>query len=213
MNQIIAMRSALLVFVLLIPFLLSGQVAEGYYKIMSDDDEVGYLVASKKEDGNIVKYEIYSDISIRILFKIQMTNEILAVFKNGILQYSTSTLYLNGKLYSDTKIKKENGFYTVLKDDQESKINSDGIGSSSAKLYFKQPIGEATSLSETEGELKEVDLQGVRKYSLTETGNSKSVSTYTYSKEDQPQRIKLVRPYVPELSIYRVQDSSELKKQ
>ena len=201
------MKSAFLVFGLFISLLLQGQALEGHYKIMSDDDEVGHLVALKKEDGNIVKYEIFSDVSIRILFKIQMTNKIQAVFKNGILQYSTSTLYLNGKLYSDTKIRKENGFYTVVKDDNESKIYSDGIGSSSAKLYFNQPIGEATSLSETEGELKEVDLQGVNKYSLTENGNNKSVSTYIYSKEGQPYQISLVRPYVPELSIFKVADA------
>lgn len=198
------MRKCTLIFLFLISGILHGQVIEGRYKIMSDNDEVGHLVASKKEDGNIIKYEISSDVSIRIIFKIQMTNEIQAVFKNGILVYSSATLYLNGKVYSDTKIEKDDGFYTVLKDDHETKIYSEGISSSSAKLYFQQPIGEATSLSETEGELKEVDLQGIRKYALTENGSSRSVSTYIYSPDEGVlERITLVRPYVPELLIYR----------
>ncbi|MGB6034810.1 MAG: DUF6134 family protein [Cryomorphaceae bacterium] len=198
------MKSTLFVCFLLISYLLQGQVMESHYKIMSDDDEVGHLLASKKEDGNIIKYEISSDVSIRILFKIQMTNEIQAVFKNGILVYSSATLYLNGKVYSDTKIEKEDGFYRVEKDGHETKIYSGAIRSSSAKLYFKEPIGEATSLSETEGEMKEVDLQGVRKYALTENGNSRSVSTYIYSADEGVlERITLVRPYVPELHIFR----------
>jgi hypothetical protein len=207
------MKSAIFVIFLSISVILEGQVYETNYEITSDEKDVGHLIATMKEEGNVVKYEISSDVTIRILFKIEMTNEIQAVFKDGILIYSSATLYLNGNVYSDTKIEKGNGFYSVLKDDHETKIYSEAIRSSSAKLYFKEPIGEGTSLSETEGEMKEVDLQGIRKYALTENGNSRSVSTYIYSREEGIlERIKLVRPYVPELHIYRVEDDSDVKK-
>lgn len=200
------MQNGLIVFFFIfISSLLHGQVYEGRYQITSDSKEVGSLLATKKVDGDIIKYEISSDVSIRILFKIQMTNEIQAVFKKGVLVYSSSTLYLNGNVYSDTKIEKEEGFYTIVKDDHETKLFSDGIRSSSAKLYFHEPIGEALSLSETEGEMKEVDLQGFRKYALTESGNSRSVSTYIYTPEKGIlEQITLVRPYVPELNVYRI---------
>jgi hypothetical protein len=205
------MKNALIIFLLLISSLTEGQVYVGHYKITSDKKDVGYIIATKKDEGNVIQYEISSDVSIRIIFKIQMTNEIQAVFKDGILVYSSSTLYLNGNVYSDTKIEKGDGFYTVVKDDHETKIYSDGIRSSSAKLYFHEPIGESTSLSETEGEMKEVDLQGIRKYALTENENSRSVSTYIYSPEGGLDDIELVRPYVPELYIYRVKDVSEIE--
>jgi hypothetical protein len=205
------MKNGLLIFLVLIASFAEGQAYEGHYKITSDKKDVGYIVATKKDEGNVVKYEISSDVSIRILFKIQMTNEIQAVFKDGILIYSSATLYLNGNVYSDTKIEKGNGLYTIEKDGHETKIYSDGIRSSSAKLYFHEPIGESMSLSETEGEMKEVDLEGLRKYALTENENSRSVSTYIYSPEGALDRIELVRPYVPELYIYRVKDASEIE--
>ncbi|MFT4772689.1 MAG: hypothetical protein ACI9D1_002728, partial [Cryomorphaceae bacterium] len=103
------MQNGLLIILLLIASFAEGQAYEGHYKVTSDKKDVGYIVATKKDEGNVVKYEISSDVSIRILFKIQMTNEIQAVFKDGILIYSSATLYLNGNVYSDTKIEKGNG--------------------------------------------------------------------------------------------------------
>lgn len=200
------MRSGLIICFLLISGFLEGQVHKRHYQITSDKKEVGYLLATKSDEGNIIKFGISSDVSIRILFKIQMTNEIQAVFEKGILIYSSATLYLNGSVYSSTQIEKGDGFYTVEKDGHKTKLFTDAIRSSSAKLYFHEPLGEATSLSETEGEMKDVDLQGVGKYALTENGNSKSVSTYIYSPSEGLDRIKLVRPYVPQLFIYRVEN-------
>ena len=208
-SKIADMKNALVLFFLVITIILDAQVYERRYNITSDGKDVGHLIATKKDEGRIIKYEISSDVTVRILFKIQMTNEIQAVFKDGILIYSSATLYLNGNVYSDAKIEKGNGFYTVEKDGHETKIYSDGIRSSSAKLYFYEPLGEDVSLSETEGEIKDVDIQGVKKYILTEGGSDRSVSTYIYSDSDGLHHIKLVRPFVPELYIYRVKDISQ----
>lgn len=207
------MKNALIVLFLLASGLLEGQVYKGHYKITSDKDEVGQLVATKKKEGDLVKYEISSDVTVRILFKVQMTSEIQAVFRNEVLIYSSATLYLNGKVYSDTKIERGNGFYTVNKDGHETKIYSHEIRSSSAKLYFHEPIGEEFSLSETEGEMKTVDIQGIKNYALTQDRNDRSVSTYIYREGEGLNRIRLVRPYVPELYVYRVDDLSELDEE
>lgn len=204
------MKRCLIISLLLISNIIAGQVDKKHYKIMSDDDHVGHLIASKRADGEHLKYEISSDVTIRILFKIQMTNEIQAVFKDGILIYSSATLFMNGRVYSDTKIEKANGYYTVSKDGHETKIYTNAIRSSSAKLYFVEPVGEEVSLSETEGELKDLDIQGVQKYALTADGSDRSVSTYFYSTTNGLSRIHLVRPYVPELHIFRVNSLSDL---
>ena len=203
-------KKSLIIFLLLIAGLANGQVYERHYKITSDKKDVGYLTATKRHDGNVTKFEISSDVTIRILFKVQMTNKIQAVFEDGVLQYSTATLYINGSVYSDTRIKKGNGFYTIEKDGRQRKINTREIRSSSAKLYFHEPIGEEISLSETEGEIKELDIQGVQKYALSENGNERSVSTYIYSSDQGLNQIEVVRPFVPELYIYRVKNLSDI---
>jgi hypothetical protein len=204
------MKNSIVIFLLLITSLASGQVHKRHYKITSDEKDVGYLTATKRQDGNVTKFEISSDVTIRVLFKVQMTNKILAVFEDGVLQYSTAVLYVNGSIYSDTRIKKGNGYYSIEKDGRESKIHTNEIRSSSAKLYFHEPIGEEISLSETEGELKELDIQGVQKYALSENGSERSVSTYIYSPNEGLDQIEVVRPFVPELYIYRVRDLSKL---
>ncbi len=209
--QGVNMKNSLIIFLLLIAGLANGQVYKRHYKITSDKKDVGYLTATKSHDGKVTKFEISSDVTVRILFKVQMTNKIQAVFEDGVLQYSTATLYVNGSVYSDTKIKKENGFYTIEKDGRQSKIYTREIRSSSAKLYFHEPIGEEISLSETEGEIKELDIQGVQKYALSEDGSERSVSTYIYSSEEGLNQIEVVRPFVPELYIYRVKDLSEIR--
>ncbi|MCZ4409954.1 hypothetical protein O3Q51_14125 [Cryomorphaceae bacterium 1068] len=205
------MKKSLIIFLLLIVGLANGQVYKRHYKITSDKKDVGYLTATKRHDGNVTKFEISSDVTIRVLFKVQMTNKILAVFEDGVLQYSTAILYVNGSIYSDTRIKKGNGFYTIEKDGRESKIYAGEIRSSSAKLYFHEPIGEEISLSETEGEIKELDIQGVQKYALSENGSERSVSTYIYSPNEGLNQIEVIRPFVPELYIYRVRDQSGIR--
>jgi hypothetical protein len=204
------MRSILIIVFLSISPFLYGQATKSHFKITSDKKEVGYLIATMDVQDDVVVYEISSEVSIRILFRVKMENKIRSVFKNGILISSTAVLYLNGNVYSDTKIEKAEGYYRVVKDGDHSKIIADEIRSCSAKLYFKEPIGEAVSLSETEGELKDVDLQGFGKYALNSDGSEKSVSTYNYGRNEVLNQIEVIRPYVPELFIYRVDDLSDL---
>ncbi|MEM9052655.1 MAG: DUF6134 family protein [Bacteroidota bacterium] len=204
------MKYYLLVFAICFGVSVFGQVEKGFFRVTSDDDEVGHLTANKKIDGEVTTYEISSEVTVRVVFKLRMTNEIQAVFKEGVLIYSSATLYLNDKVYSDTRIEKKQGFYTVIKDGHETKIFQSAIRSSSAKLYWQQPISESVSLSETEGEMKDLDIQGFQKYALTADGSERSVSTYIYSETQGLSRINVVRPWVPELEIFRVNKRSDL---
>jgi hypothetical protein len=185
------------------------QISYSHYEVTSSGDKVGHLTASKKVSNDITVYGISSEVSIRVVFKIQMTNEIQAIFKNGILEYSSATLYMNDKVHSDTRIERKEGYYQIEKDGHQTKIYQDEIRSSSAKLYWQEPVGESVSLSETEGEMKDLDIEGYRKYALSADGSSRSVSTYYYSDTAGLSKIHVVRPFVPELHIFRVNGRSD----
>lgn len=188
---------------------LFGQIETQRFDITSADEVVGHLIATKKVEKEITVYEIYSDVTIQVIFKLRMINEIKAVFKNNVLIRSNATLQLNDRSYSDCQIEKQNGFYSMEYDGDKSIIELQEITSSSAKLYWKKPLAEKYSLSETEGEMRQVDRKAAQQFALSAEGSKRNVSLYKYSESAGLHMINVMRPLAPALAIIKTKNNTQ----
>lgn len=203
------MKKLLLTLLLSCPILCLSQVYERHYEILADDEKVGYLIARQKVDGDMTHYEIISQVDARMLVRINLDTEINAGFEDGVLQYSSSTTYLNGNVHSNAELNKQKETYMLRKDEHSLKIFEPEILLSSSKLYFHEPDEETKVFSESEGIIKQIEKTGEKNYTLTTTGNKKEKSVYSYSSDQGLYQIEVKRNFLPNLRIKRVRNINE----
>ena len=203
------MKYLFLTLLLALPALCLGQTYERHYKITSNNDKVGYLIARQKVEGDMTHYELISQVDTRLLIRINLDTEIHSSYENGVLQYSSSTTYLNGNVHTNTEIIKQDGSYMVRKDEHSMKIFESEILLSASKLYFNEPGEEAKLISESEGVIKQLEKTGDKKYTLTTSGNKNEKSVYTYSSDQGLYQIEVQRAHLPDIRIKRVRNANE----
>jgi hypothetical protein len=193
----------------LIPFALSAQTYTRNYEVNSSDKTVGNIVAKQLKDGENITYEVNSDVSIRMLFMVNVSYKVTAVYREGVLINSTATVYLNGRTQDKVSVAWQGNGYTVVKDGESSRI--DGlIKWSSAKLYFNKPKDVKKVFSETDGGFKNLITRSDGKLILRDVDNESSQNTYTFSSEQGLHRIEIERPLLPILTVKNVRVAPEI---
>lgn len=123
------------------PLLLKSQIQQQKYKVMQGGDNVGWLVLSKKENGDTSSFSLVSEVKKRIIFLFTVTAKESAVFKSGQLIYSAQFRKTN----DDTKLDKQTKFilgkYEVIDDGIKINLPYTYIGPNLLSLYFREPVG------------------------------------------------------------------------
>lgn len=175
------------------------------YEIESDDKVVGGITATRSTEGDYVEYNVTSEVSMRIIFQINVSYKVQAIYKNEILVSSSATIYLNGAIQNDVICERTGDHYTVVVDGHTTRIYED-IQWSSAKLYFNKPEGTRKMFSETDGNFKNIGVTADGKFVQRDPKKDKNVNTYTYSSDQGLHSILFKRMLLPDLTVTAVRE-------
>lgn len=149
------------------------------YDIISKGHSIGYLTTTKTVKGNLIQIDVTSEVTARILIKIDVKYKLQSTYKNGKLLFSSITTYVNGKIHSTCKTEKTEDHYTITKDGHITKLFNI-IDYSNALLYFEAPKNKSIVFSESNGIEKKIEQKGANEYSITSPKNH-HVNQYNYS--------------------------------
>ncbi len=129
------------------------------YNISIAGVNVGNLVATREIEYDFTTYTLNSDVSVYFFKRYRIKEDLIAVYRDNILQYATVK----------TSVGKSNYFSAIIwsKDHYEVDINAykyqkhgietQQIGYSVAKIYFEKPPASAKIFSEDYGVFSDVN--------------------------------------------------------
>jgi len=202
------MRPALILSLILLGNTLFGQVYSRNFEVKSGDKRVGEIHATKHASGEVVQYEVSSDVYMTMLFSIHVSYKVQANFKEGVMVSSSATVYINDRVQNDVNVVRTGDHYTVEMDGHTTRIYDD-IKFSSAKLYFSKPEDIKKVFSETNGIMKTLTETADGNFRLKDPDSNSSVNTYSYSSEQGLHSIIIERSLFPTLEVKHVREPRE----
>lgn len=199
------MKSILFVVGTLFCLSANAQIYLRNYEISSSDKVVGGISATRTPEGDYIRYDVSSEVSMRILFEVNVSYKVQAIYQNDVLVSSSATVYLNGNVQNNVNCQRTGDHYTIVADGHTTRIYED-IKWSSALLYFNKPKDVRKIFSETEGIFKNLSETADGKFKLKDPEKETIVNTYTFSSDQGLQSIILERPLLPTLKIVGVRE-------
>ncbi len=204
------MKALFLSLIVLIPVFVNAQVYTRNYEVESSDKRVGDVTAVKHADGELVQYDITSDVYMTLLFNIHVSYKVQANFKDGLLVSSSATVYLNGRVQDQVDVLRTGDHYTVTKDDHKTRIYGD-IAYSSAKLYFSRPDNIKKVFSETGGEMKDLVKTSDGNVRRKNSEKESEVNTYKYSSDQGLHSVLIERSLFPDIELKHVREPGKIE--
>jgi len=153
------------------------------FTIFKGDTEIGEIKAFLEEtDNNLVKYTVESEVNFWVIWRYNRTSDLIATYKDDMLETSYSKIILNDDIKEFTKLKKEGEAYNCFKYPNLSFQTKPGVNFSVAKLYFEEPVGISRVYSEKYLTYAELEPQGDHTYKLILPGGK--INYYTYQNQE-----------------------------
>lgn len=194
------MKSVLVALSLIFCLSANAQIYLRNYEVSSSDKVVGGIEATRTPEGDYVRYDVTSEVAMRILFEVKVSYKVQAIYKNGVLVSSSATVYLNGSVQNDVNCERTGDHYTIVADGHTTRIYED-IKWSSALLYFNKPKDTRKVFSETDGAFKDLSETADGKFKLKDPEKESNVNTYTFSSDQGLQNIIIERSLLPTLKV------------
>jgi hypothetical protein len=121
--------------------------------------KVGYLTATRQISGDLIIYNLYSDVSVYLMHRYRVKDEVNSIYKNNILQSATVKTSVGNKNYFST-IKWNKDHYDIdITGYHYSKqgIETLPIEYSVARIYIEEPPISAKVFSEDYGIFSNID--------------------------------------------------------
>jgi len=173
---------------------------ERKYDVMRGPDKVGTVNASMRHADGMDHYETRSDITLQMLFKFHVNYHIKAAYKNGVLQASHATVYLNGDVRSRVDILFRGDHYDLVIDGKLRRIDVD-IRCSSSTLYFERPTDGTMSFSETSGSINSIRKLADGALHLVNPQKASEKYLYRYTGASQLDEVVVDHSLLPTLHI------------
>lgn len=157
-----------------------GFTQDHQYVLAIKGQETGLLNVweNQQDDARIIKVETEVDANL-LFFDMQVRFYLESNYRDGVLQKSRSTTYVNGKKKKDVRIRLQNGRYRIRKKGAVL-FHNEPIHYSGALLYVEEPSRTQRVFSEMDGEYKRIEAAGPHEYQLTEPG-SRRQNEYLYA--------------------------------
>lgn len=185
---------------------LPAQDVSRHYDVMSGDKTVGIVHARKYVEGESTRYDVISEVTMSLIFKVHVSYKVSAVYRYNALQASTATIYLNGSVKNQIDVIRRNGYYDVVIDGAMSRIDGN-ITASSATLYFEKPPLPSQVFSETSGILKPLTTMADGRLLLQDPNRDSEINRYLYHGDNLLKTIDIERFLFPSLVLHHVRDS------
>lgn len=153
------------------------------------DKEIGKIDVSVSKEANTTIYRVNSNTSVSMLFTINYTSQLEAVYRDGKLLGASSTSFQNGKKKDDSMVAKDGSGYHFRGNGKELHYRAP-IYYSVAMLYFQEPVGLDKVYSETHGTFRKLVKSGNHTYKLVLPDGNEN---YYYYSNAQLQKVMVDR--------------------
>lgn len=134
------LMNLLIVFILFMPMLSNAQNHQLNYKIVRNEQEIGWLTLEKNTVGNKSVLLLVSEIKTKVLFSITIFAKESSTFENGKLIYSSQIRKTNGTIKWDKQTKLIGNEYEITANGEKKKSSLLTINENLLYLYFQEPI-------------------------------------------------------------------------
>jgi hypothetical protein len=114
------------------------------YHVIKNDAIIGTININKTVLDNSVIYSSESQIKAKFLITFNVATKEKAVFKNGVLVYSSIFRTINSKTKTNNEIVFENGQYLLQTSENSQSLNFNKITQNLVTLYFNEPNGASS---------------------------------------------------------------------
>ncbi len=137
------------------------------YEVFSNDEHIGEIKASFREENGVRTYEMQTDVTYKILFKaMRFDNRITSRYQDDILTEASSTDHLNDKPRSANRIEYKGDHYLVYEEDESERLEETSIKNCLSSLYFSEPKGLESVFSQRLGKLIPLEEVAPNKYAV-----------------------------------------------
>lgn len=199
------MKILLILFFVCLIWTIQAQTYVRDFEARASDNQVGKVKATKIIAGNIIQYQVESEIKIHVLFAVNITYKAQSSYNEGVLMSSSASIFINGHLHNSVLTEKTVSCYTVVENKHTTKLYEE-IKFSSAKLYFAKPVDHAEVYSESEGIMKPIVKTADGKYTVKDPKNSDNITVYGYSSKQGLNDIVISRIHLPDVQMKHVRE-------
>lgn len=192
-------------FLLCLSLGIQAQTYVRNFEAKASGDQVGKVKATKTVDGNIIQYQVESEIKIKVLIPVNVIYKAQASYNEGVLMSSSASVYINGVLQNSVITEKSGSYYTIVEDQHTTKLYEE-IKFSTAKMYFTKPVDQREVFSESEGIMKPMVKTSDDKYKVKDPENEDNITVYGYSSDQGVNDIVISKSLLPDVKLKHVRE-------
>ncbi|HTS45329.1 MAG TPA: DUF6134 family protein [Puia sp.] len=145
---------------------LRAQEQTFHYDVLHDGEVKGAVTLYQKTDGQNVHIKIESEVRIRFFIRIIVKSVEEAVFRNGILVYSSLCRHVNGDEKINVQLQSTGLSYTLNGKTNVSNPPAYPISNSILSLYYQEPVNVSRVYSDNFQQYVEVKKVSYNKYQV-----------------------------------------------
>ena len=162
-------RNILIILVFLLFF--TGINAQTYkFEILSKGKKIGTITGTIKTIDKVIKVDIVALAKIHFIIDEDIKYELNSVYKDGMLFFSSASIFLNNKPHFSSVIRKDGENYILTKNGKQTTLN-EPIYYSGSLLYFIEPIDKQKIFSEIDDILKDITKDSTSFYKIVNPKN------------------------------------------
>ncbi len=148
------------------------------YKVVQNNDTIGWMKLEKKDSVNAYCILLNSEIKKRLVFMLNIFETQQAFFENGVMKRS----YVYRKINDNTKVNKltiyRNDHYEINKDKSSAQVKFNKIAYNQLSLYFFEPMNISEVYSDNYEQYLKIKKNGKNCYLIEFPDGNKNYYNY-----------------------------------
>ncbi len=136
------------------------------FQIIKNDKVIGTIDMNMKISGDSIIYISKSNINAKMILTFEIIGKEKAIFKNGVLIFSSVYRKLNNKVKADHSIARQGNYYSLNHNNKTELLDIKSIEQNLITLYFKEPKGIDSIYCDNQNEMIQIKCLGHGKYKV-----------------------------------------------
>ncbi|WP_242202283.1 DUF6134 family protein [Aestuariivivens insulae] len=152
------------------------------YNVVKNEKVIGVIKINKHTSESSIVYTLSSTIKVKLLLKFDIVGKEKAIYKNGVLTFSSVYRTLNNKVKVNHNIVLNNNQYQVQSSNDIKYLDYKTITHNLVMLYFQEPIGVTSIFCDNQKEMVPVKALSEGKYKVEISNDKYNVFHYKNGK-------------------------------
>ena len=179
LNIVFALTILMIVMVVFTGFCLPEQSKMLNYKIVQNNNVIGWMKLEKKDSTNAYQIILNSETKKRFVFLFTITETMRSLFENGVMMHSYSYRKINNDIKVNKHIEYKGSYYEIKKDNSSKQIKPGNIAYNQLCLYFFEPVNISQVYSDNYEQYLKIEKKENQSYSIVFPDGNKN--SYYYS--------------------------------